>query len=491
MKKNIILLFIFSFALFSCEDWLEETPKSTKPIGGTTAADAQASVDGIYAYLRNPYNKGGYANMPYSIIELNTGQYKNNAVDDIGAAEVYNLAATSSNYHFSSWWISCYYGIEAANIAISNIPTIVDPKLTNQLRSQLLGEAYFLRAYNYYMLVRIFGDIPLKTEPTTSEDDGQIGKSSIQEIYEKVIVPDLLLAEKQTLPTISLSGRVSMGAVKSLLANVYLTMAGYPLMQTNKYPLARDKAKEVISSNWYTLFQSDGTTTWFDKLNNSDFDNKDENIFMVQYAVNLVSNSLSIWFAPTEGAGTLTPAGIHFAGMLVTDKFYNSYPKEDLRAQNRGFFFNEYNGMKFSMAVYKYFDPTLRTVAPQGDKNIPLIRFAEVLLTYAEAQNRADGSANADAYEAINLIRKRAGLSPLTSLSQTAFEEAVWRERAWEFTAEGVVWFDMKRTQKAFNGIGFENFIGFALPNGKVIKQENIYFSIPQSEMDVNPKLKE
>jgi len=160
----------------------------------------------------------------------------------------------------------------------------------------------------------------------------------------------------------------------------------------------------------------------------------------------------------------------------------------DLRAQNRGFFFDEYNGIEFELSVYKYFDPTLKEVSPLGDKNVPLIRYADVLLTFAEAQNRADGS-DVMAYQAINAVRERSGLAPLEGLNQQVFEEAVWRERAWELTAEGKVWFDMKRTRKAYNGNGFEDFVGFALPNGKVIKEENLYFLIPQSEIDVYPKL--
>jgi starch-binding outer membrane protein, SusD/RagB family len=488
MKYNHLCLLLLSCLLFSCEDWLTEEPKSTKPIGGTTAVDAQASVDGIYAFLRAPYDKGGYANMAYSILEVATDQYKASAIDDFGAAEVYNLVYTTSNPHFANWWNSCYRGIEAANIAISTIPTITDPKLSDNQRSQLMGEAHFLRAYYYFMLVRMFGDIPLKVTPTTSEADGQIGKSPVKDIYEKVIVPDLLLAEEQNLPATSQAGRVSNGAVKALLAKVYLTMAGYPLQQTDKYALAKEKAREVMDGR-YSLFQSDANRTWFNKLNNSDFDNQQEHIFMVQYAVNLVSNSISIYFAPLGGTGVLTPSGIHFAGMYPTDKFYNSYQENDLRAQNQGFFFTEYDGIKFELSVYKYFDPSLRTVAPQGDKNVPLIRYADVLLTYAEAQNAADGSPDATSYEAINAIRARSGLEPLSGLSGQAFTEAVWRERAWELTVEGQVWFDMLRTRKIFNGTGFQDVVGYTLSNGKTIGEQHLQFLIPQSELDVNPRL--
>ncbi|AQG78063.1 RagB/SusD family nutrient uptake outer membrane protein [Spirosoma montaniterrae] len=474
--------------LTACNDWLTEMPRSSKPIGGATRVDAQASVDGIYAFLRQPYDKGGYANMGFSILELPTGQYLSAAIDDFSAKEVADLVYTRNNGHFAGWWNSSYGGIQAANIAINTIPTITDAALTADLRSQLLGEARFLRAYYYFNLVRMFGDIPIVLTTTTSIADGQIGKSSVKDVYEKVIVPDLLFAEQQKLPLVSTSGRVANGAVKGLLAKVYLTMAGLPLQQKDKYALAKAKAKEVMDGR-YKLFQTDAALTWFDKLNNASFDNREENMFMVQYAVNLVNNTFSIYFAPVSAAGKLTSAGIHFGGMVPTTTFFNSYAATDLRAQNRGFFFTEYEGIKFDRSVYKYFDKGLRTTAPNGNKSIPLLRYADVLLIYAEAQNAADGSPDADAYAAINAIRARSGLTALAGLSKDQFEQAVWRERAWELTCEGVTWFDMKRTGKVFNGTNFVNVVGYTLPTGKVIREENLYFLIPQSEIDVNPQL--
>lgn len=490
--KKILFIFLLSITLFSCDEWLIEEPKSSKPITGTTLEDAQAAVNGIYAFLRNPYNKRGYADLTLTALELTTGQYLPAVAQDGFATEAYDLSFTRTNTHFADFWISCYQGIEAANIAIDGIPNIDDSRLTDEIRSELLGEAHMLRAYYYFVLVQLFGDIPMKVSATSSPEDGLIGKSPIKDIYEQVIVPDLQLAETSSMPNTSSAGRVSKGAAKSLLAKVYLTMAGYPLNQTDKYALAKTKAKEVIDNNWYNLFQSDASTTWFDKLNSSAYDNLEENIFMVNYAINLVNNSISVYFAPIGGAGKITVSALHFGGMYPTDVFYGSYANEDLRAQNQGFFFNSYDGVDFELSVYKYFDgQSFPSTAPNSNKNFPLLRYADILLVYAEAQNAADGSPNADAYSAINSVRARAGLSALSGLSKSQFEEAVWRERAWELTCEGQVWYDMKRTQKAFNGNGFENFIGFTKPNGKTISEDNIYFPIPQSELDVNPSLAE
>lgn len=488
--KKIIFLILISFTMFSCDDWLIEEPKSSKPLVGATLEDAEAAVNGIYAFLRNPYNRRGFADLSLTALETTTGQYYPAVAQDGFATEAYDLVFTRTNAHFGDYWNSCYQGIEAANIAIENVTNITDSRLTDEIRSELLGEAHFLRAYYYFVLVQLFGDIPIKVTATTGPDDGLIGKTSIKDIYEQVIVPDLQLAESSTMPNTSTGGRVSKGAAKSLLAKVYLTMAGFPLNQADKYALAKNKAKEVIDAGWFNLFQSDGTTTWFNKLNSSAYDNKEENIFMVNYAINLVNNSISVYFAPVAGAGNITVSALHFGGMYPTETFLNSYAAEDLRAQNQGFFFDSYKGFDFELSVFKYFDGEFfPATAPNGNKNFPLLRYADVLLVYAEAQNAADGSPNTEAYAAINSVRERAGLAALSGLTGTEFEEAVWRERAWELTCEGQVWYDMKRTQKAFNGTGFENFIGFTKPNGKMISEDNIYFPIPQSELDVNPQL--
>jgi len=498
MKRlYIIFLFLTAFTLNSCEDWLAVEPKSSKPIGGTNYSDAVASVNGIYAYLRAPYDKMGFATMAFSSLEVQTGQYFPDALltQETATLETYNLQFTRSNSNYSTFWSSYYGGIEAANIAINSIPNITDIKLTEGEKSRLLGEARFLRAYYYFTLVQLFGDIPMKTEPTVSPADGQIGKTPIKDIYEKVIVPDLQFAEASKMPLKSSEGRISIGAAKSLLAKVYLTMAGYPLMQADKYALAKTKAGEVINSASYTLFQSDANLTWFDKLNNSDFDNKEEHIFMAQYAINLVNSTMAVYLAPVSAAGSITVSSIHFGGLKPTTQFFNSYAPSDLRAQEKGFFFSKYPNMSgtqiinFDRSVYKYFDKYFIKTAPNGNKNQPLIRYADILLVYAEAQNAADGSPNTAAYNAINSVRQRSGLATLSGLSKQAFEEAVWKERAWELTCEGQVWFDMKRTQKAFNGTSFVNLIGYTTPNGKTYSKENLYFPIPQSEIDVNPLL--
>ncbi|MCY4253147.1 MAG: RagB/SusD family nutrient uptake outer membrane protein [Flavobacteriaceae bacterium] len=489
MKKNIIIL-VTCFAFFSCEDVLDEIPRSQKTTVGTSLLDAQESVNGIYAFLRAPYNRTGFAKMAYSILEVGNGTLKPaTGTQDTDLEDTYLLKYSSSSISASTLWNTYYGGIEAANIAINSIPQIDDPNLTEVIANRLLGEAHFLRAYHYFQLVQIFGEIPLNLTPSTAAADGQLPKSSVLEVYEKAIIPDLLLAENAGLPNTDASGRISNGAVKALLAKVYLTMAGNPLNQTDNYSLASDKASELINAGWYDLFQSDAESTWFDKLNNPEFDNRGENIFMVQYGPAEVQSTITSYFTPIGGE-SISPLSLHFGGMEPEQDFINSYEAADLRGQNQGFFFNELDGFTFNNSIYKYFYSAFRTSDGTSGKNVPLLRFADVLLTYAEAQNES-GTANVAAYAAINSIRSRAGLPDISGLSQNEFREEVWKQRVWEFPAEaGLTWFNIRRTGKVFNNNdGFDDFIGHALPNGSTFSSDQLFFPIPQNERVLNPNL--
>lgn len=493
--KNIIIIIAIAFGFTSCKKWLEEKPRSviTSNQFYSSPADAQSAVDGIYAYLYPPYTGPG-RNYGYAMLELVTGNFKT-VSEGNDLVNIYNLRQNSASPLLQVWFTSAYKGIEAANLAIANIPNIA---MDDNEKNKLIGEAKFLRAYYYYTLVNIFGDVPLKLTPTTNPADGLIPKTPVKDIYEKAIVPDLKDAEASGLAASPVgTGRVSTGAAKALLAKVYLSMAGFPVNQPDKFALAKDKALEVINSGSFSLFQSDANRTWFDKLNNPDYDNKEEHIFSVNFAVDLNNAVIPI---------QLYPKGVSFnrdgyvnndMGLLYPeDNFVNSYSASDLRGKNNGFFFNtitvDGTTYNFGWAMYKFFDMRLVDMAPRSGKDFPLIRYADILLTYAEAQNEADGSPNAQAYAALNSIRKRAGLADVSGLSQTDFRTEIWKERYWELNAENKVWYDIVRTHKIFNPTQgtFVDAVGYQLPSGATFKEENLKFPIPLSEVQINPLLK-
>ena len=123
--------------------------------------------------------------------------------------------------------------------------------------------------------------------------------------------------------------------------------------------------------------------------------------------------------------------------------------------------------------------------------NYPLLRYADILLLYAEASNESEGSPSPKAYECLNKVRQRAGLEPLSNLSQVQFREAVWKERYHELAFENKLWFDMARTRKVFNltSGGFDDFVGHVFTYGPTLGEKELLFPIPTSEMNNNKNL--
>jgi len=476
-----------------CESWLNETPKSSLVQDNfyKNAEHAEVAVNAIYAFNIGPYSGAGtYGETPFAMMEMSTGHFITKIGQAQYAIESGKLDVKPESPYVLNYWQNSYQGIEAANLVLDKIPAIT---MDETRKKQLLGEARFFRAYYYFNLVRLFGDVPMKTKSTTSPLDGQLGKSTVAEIYSTVIVPDLLEAEKSGLADVSVTDRVSLGAVKSLLAKVYLTMAGFPLNQNDKYAMARDKAKEVIDAGWYTLFQTDASGTYFDKINNVEYDYTGEQIFMANFATGIQNAYIPAYLTPLEANIT---ASIEFGGLYPHASLLATYDVLDKRAQDHGYYYNSLQvgatNYTFPWAIYKHFDKNIITTSPQSGKDFPILRYADVLLIYAEAQNAADGSPNAAAYTAINSIRTRAGVAALAGLSQSAFSEAVWKERVWELSSENIVWFDMVRTRKAFNTTtnAIVDLLSYTLPSSATaFKERNLLFPIPSREVQASSLL--
>lgn len=284
-----------------------------------------------------------------------------------------------------------------------------------------------------------------------------------------------------------------MGAVKTLMADVYLTMAGYPLQKTENYALAAAKAKEVIDSNEFRLFDT------YDELHDPATKNTGEYIFMTQFAANIQSGNWQPAILPYNLGISVYSA--QTGGIFSTNEFANSYEAGDKRAEEKQFYFREYTleadrsetinlGAPY---IYKLFDVQANEETAQSDLNWCLYRYADVLLMYAEAVNEAEGGPTTEAYNAVNLIRQRAEVADLAGLSQDDFREAVRIERVHELSFENKTWFDMARWRKAYNPETntLEDFVGHTytyLPN-KALTERELLFPIPTSEIQNNPNL--
>lgn len=439
------------------KDLLNETPKgSLTPISFyKTAKDLEMGQAALALELNGAFNviEGTY----YGGDDITVKRAGNKI--DFSDFDTFN--ANSSNGRMGDWWRYFYRTIKSANSLIENYQNATEAK--EEQRNNAAGHAYFNRAISYFYLTRTWGEVPMPTE-ALPKDNRENAK--VADIY-NLIVSDLQKAETM-LPDHWDGNRrqngidlfPTRGTAKSLLANVYLTMAGWPLKQTDKYALAAAKAKEVIDNKG--TWGYDLLTNFADIWKISNKYNK-EAVFACYY-----SNDIPAWswengnmmgpnsFAPDEEGGWEDGYG--------EIGFYNRFPagaRKDATYQKDYFVKNDPNNVvtwEGTLRKHPYFlkyrddesvDWTTHKINDWwGSATTFVIRYSEVLLTYAEAKSMSSGP-DASAYSAINQVRQRAGLGDLASgLSANSFRDAVLEERGWEFAAEsGIRWFDLLRTE--------------------------------------------
>ncbi len=335
---------------------------------------------------------------------------------------------------------------------------------------QLMGEGYFMRALSYFHLVRYYGDVPCYADHTNKTGiNGEVGvkeqtpRSPVKDIYEKMIIRDLELAAL-LLPKNSRivrngkssSERPSSWAAKAMLADVYLTMAGWPLKQVDKYSMAANVAKDIMTNSGLSL-----TPDYKDLWKEAKKEEANEHIFALHHygdSEKTFSNYGKSYYAEDEKTGGNTG----WADVLMDSSFFERWPS-DLRRNFVAITQLDKDGVKTPWRqslmqcppINKYRDynqggNTLTTPASAQSLGItPIYRYAQVLLIYAEAANQAAGGPNTDILNAINLIRTRGGAEPIESgLTKEEFDEVVFKENSYELFAEGKRWFQLVRKER-------------------------------------------
>ncbi len=473
MKRHIFYLIIASqIFMEGCSNILEENPKSFFEEGNSfkSADDADAAIAGVYGRLRNVYN----LNMIY-LSDVNGEELEINPV--VAAPKDIDLNRyTSATSTFDEFYTDSYLLIDRANRVIANVPKI---EMNAALKNQIIGEAQFLRALAYFNLVRAFGDVPLVTEVVNSTTDVLKARDPSERVYAQII-QDLTEAET-VLPArytaANQIGRATSGAAKSILAKVYLTR--------KEWSAAAAKAKEVIDSKEYSLFAE------YKDIFPPENKNGVEHIFSVQYSCILnsygspMAQQFAIFFTyPIQQVGGylyVTP--IHISSYTEGDKRIGINVVTEKENTATGAIIKP--GLDQGPATDKYWDPQPCGLM-QARNNFMVIRYADVLLMYAEALNEMNGP-TADAYNAINLIRARArdgsaGPQDLQGLTQQQFRDAVMQERSWELCFEGHRRWDLLRTDR---------YLGTLQQFGIPVHERNLLYPLPQNEIDVNPALEQ
>lgn len=483
------LLCFLSLSLVGCSDFLEEENESnfTQENYFQTAEQAETAINSLYAELRFVTDGAGtYGESPFMMLEFPTGLLNTEVGQSQFNRDLRNLSTNSENNYFNVWWERSYRAIANANLAITRIPEI---DMNENDKQKLIGEAKFMRAFHYLNLARIFGDVPLILEPVDANSEFLYPeRSPLEDVY-TLIVSDLKEAETAGLPAYTDSGRVTSNTVKGILADVYLTMAGYPLQGGDEYyKLAADKAKEVIDNGSYTLFED------YDDLHNSDIRNVGELMFQNQYLAGAnITNGLTPWLLPR--ALNISAFSDEYGVMYPTESFISTHEEGDKRLEEEEFYYTDYPSydnpeeiVEFSSHyIFKYFDKDAVLRTAQSDLNWTFLRYAEVLLTYSEAGLEAYGPTE-DVLEAVNKIRRRANLSEFDS---NINKEDIWEERFHELAFENKTWFDMLRRRKVLNTDSgeWEDFVGHQFTYGPTLSKKYLLFAIPQREIDNNSKL--
>tara|TARA_R110002050_G_scaffold56512_3_gene127117 strand:+ start:74751 stop:76286 length:1536 start_codon:yes stop_codon:yes gene_type:complete len=499
IKNKFLLGLVLLLGTISCSDFLDESDPSnlTPDSFYTTEKQAESAIAAVYADARFVGYGAGIFSSNWQLLMAPTGITSTQTAQNSDLNNLYSLSFDENTGHVKNWWRGVYKVIANANLVIENVPNI---DMNEANKNKILGEARFLRAWAYFYAVRLWGDVPLITAPQSADSEDFFPPRSPQADVYALIVSDLLEAESAGLAWTDQSGRISQSAVKALLSKVYLTMAGYPLNQTERYADAASKAKEIIdNAGSIDLFDTYG------QIHDESLNNTVEHIFSLQYndlvegnpMGNMRPNFQPVTYRGPDGTGSTIP----------TVDFYNSYEAGDLRAVDReGWFYSTYytNGNEelFDLGapfIFKHFNVTANGTfgipgTAKDNLNLPMFRYAEVLLIYAEAQNEANSGPNQAAVDALKRIRDRALLTTpiLGAFDQTSFREAIWKERWHELAFEMKTWFDMVRLRKVYNTTtdSFDDFVGHInLNSNQALQEKHLLFPIPGPELINNPNL--
>lgn len=482
--KKIINLMLAGLLVTGCKHALVENPA-----GQVVGTVALATVDGLNAALVGAYkplsvsyvtgfNNGALVAVLMGSDDLTTHPASNKA--DLREFDQYHVS--NLNGRMPTIWNGCYKSIQGANNIISNYTSTTGDATTI---NQILGEAYFLRAFNYYWLVRLWGSIPLITSATYSADVLKTTLTKPADVY-KLIESDLGNALKLMGNKKLADGRASKGTASALLADVYLTEGGWPINDNSKYALAAAQALDVINNNTAYGFDlvPSLATLW---LNTKSGTATPEEVFAIHNCGTCNWFNGNVLFGNSATPGEENGWDDYFAEIA----FFNNFPAGLRKDATYHTVITLSNGTtepwQSDAVKHPYFQKFRAAVEDRtnnaGSATVPLIRYAHVLLIYAEAQARS-GTANAQAYAAINAIRSRAGLTALSGLSNTDFINAVLNERAWEFAGEYTRWFDIARLQI------LPQIIASRDPSENApIGTPQYYLPIPAADLQLDPNL--
>ncbi len=490
--KNILIIILLVFVSTSCKDFLEEDLSTII----TSESGALKNESGLIAALAGTYKPlsrtwgSGLGNASTQAIlmgsdDLTTHKASNKA--DFREFDQFKVAQQNGRLPFV--WSGAYKSIQGANNIIANYEgAIGDQAVINQIA----GEAYFLRAYNYFWIVKLWGKAPLVLESHVF-DPAILEVNSVDEqtLYTQILA-DLdaaigLLSDIKPQP-----GRASKGSALAVKAQAYLQMAGWPLKQTDKYAMAAQVAGDLIANeDKYGFGLMDDFSNLWPNANES-FDGNKEEVFALNFFAGQWWNGNAVYGLPARG-GDDNGWDDYFSEITFFENFPDQYRKE-ITFQTETTVDRDGVPTVIQWPEFKTGRPYFQKL--QGPKqdwlnavSLPLIRMAEVYFIYAEARIVDNGSNDALALEALNKIVRRANGLPLDVAAPavdyvSATQRDVVQEKAWEFAGEYCRWFDLVRLEMVEEVTATKNAADLQ-PLGSI----QYYHPLPASETLANPGL--
>ncbi len=428
IKYFPIVLLICCIAV-SCSKFLGTKPSDfLSPVNYyKTESELNSALTGVYDALGKVY--GSNMLNIYSF-EADEAFYPTTAVTGVWANSF-----DAGDIRVKEYWGNLYSAISRTNLLLANVDN--NPELGDSIRGRVKGEALFLRAQMYFLLAQTYGGVPLILQPVTSPEQTDVPRTPVKDVYEQVIA-DMKQAEGLVadISTLGFGGRVNKSAVRGFLARVCLHMAGYPVNDVSKYKDAKDWAQKIIDDPFgHTLNPS--YSQIFINYAQDKYDTK-ESIYEAEYwgnkatAYNETGQVGTVNGVPSNNAETGKAQGFR-----VTSRIYNAYEPGDLRkgwnianftynttgpSGSKTFYTSTTTAQIYSRnsgkwrREYEVYLPKADYATPQ---NLPLLRFSDVLLMYAEAENELNGPTTA-AIDAINKVRRRAWSTGIKTITITS-----------------------------------------------------------------------
>jgi hypothetical protein len=481
--RKIFIISVFTLAVFtfqSCSKFLDIKPvsygiavenSSSDSVLYKSAEQVEAALGGAYGDFKNEYFQFDYfVNGDAQADDAYAGADNpaNFQIDD------FKLDATNSNV--SRDWGYLYSAIGKTNSIINNVNSCPDPALAPERKTEIIAEASFIRAFMYFQLVQLWGDVPLQLKEVKT-----ISASNLAEIYPLLYPPRAaksaiykqIIADLETalagVPVSAINkGYVTRGAVNSMLGYVYATQEPHDWIKVSQYC-------DAVIAGGYSLMPN------YNDLWNNQNKNCAESIFEINYTGGATDGN---W-------GTKMFRGLDWKKFNIpSNDIVKAFDDEkDTVRKNASIIFLDVTGkwsdqnwpQKNYPFVNKY-----RNFNEGSDQDYIFIRLADILLLKAEALNEQNDLVGAAAL--VNQVRHRALLQDTPASSQEAMRLAIEKERRLELAYEAHRWFDLKRTGRAIevmnNAIGPDGQkIGYKLTVNKSV------WPIPQAELDKNKQL--